>query len=94
MPLGALRFAREVVAGERHRTRGDGQGAGEHAQGGRLAGPVGPEQPQNLARREGDVHAVDGARAGVIAREPLRPELEIAFHEPLDNAGCRLATRP
>ena len=61
------------------------QHAGEHAQGGRLAGAVGADEPEELAGRDLEVEAGDGHRASSarLPKRRARPRTSTAGASPL-----------
>ena len=65
---GAADVADQVVPAHPHRARRRPQQSGEHLDGGRLAGPVGPQQREQLARRNRQRQPVHGDLAGVGPR--------------------------
>ena len=67
------RLAIEVVAGDGDRAAGLGQGRGQDADGGGLAGAVGPEEGEELARPDLEADVVDrrGRRLLVALRQVL-----------------------
>ena len=50
------------MPGERGRAAGRLQQRGQHVDGGRLAGAVGPQEAEDLARRHLERHAGDGGK--------------------------------
>ena len=60
-----LRLAAEVGPGDRRLARRRRQERRQHPQGGRLAGPVGAEEAEDLARADGEVHAANGLDLGL-----------------------------
>src|SRR5438876_9573331 len=58
--------ARRLVAQDAHSSGGRVQEAGEHLEGGRLAGPVRTEEADDLARRNIETDAVDGMNLAVL----------------------------
>ena len=59
----------DVEARHRRAARRGRQQRGEHVDGGRLAGAVGPEEAVDLARRDLEVDAVDGVDVALECRE-------------------------
>ena len=79
--LGQGRFAGHVHATDAGPARRRHHAGREHADCGRLAGAVGAEQAEDLARGDGQVESVDRLHAaGIRLREPLRLDdiLEVA----------------
>ena len=64
-----LRLAGHVETGHRGRAGVDGEQGRHHPQGGRLARPVGTEEPEDLAPRHVDAHPADR-----VDIPPLRAE--------------------
>ena len=56
-------LAHDVVAADRRAAARRRQQRRQHQHGRRLAGAVGPEEAVDLARRDGEVDPVDGARS-------------------------------
>ncbi len=79
----AVRVARDVDAGDLGAAGGDRQQRREHAHGRRLAGPVGPEEAEDLAGGDLEVDAADGLDRALAAR--------VVLHKPFGQdgrAGC------
>ena len=81
-PVHGARSVDERVASEQARGAGGGSDQSEqHAQGGRLAGAVGAEVAEHVARLDGEVDVVD------------RDDLTVGLHQPSRDHRCLVAHR-
>ncbi len=83
---GGQRFRGQVETGQAGAAGGGYDGRREHPDGGRLAGAVGPEQPEHLPGGDGEVDIPDGFHAaGVRLAQPV--DVHHRWGRELDGSG-------